>query len=113
MRIAERIRGRYAVMRRHRFLALNPLCQSCAYGNCRHKHRTADPFGVACLRLAGSPLCVRPAKEVDHIVPLHKGGPDKWHNLQGLCDDCHKDKTRLDMGHGPAKPETGMDGWPV
>lgn len=33
---------------------------------------------------------------VDHIKPLSKGGPTKWGNLQLLCLDCHKEKTRLE-----------------
>lgn len=56
--------------------------------------------------------CITVATEVDHIVPLHKGGADKWHNLQGLCHDCHEDKTRADMGHRD-KPITAADGWPA
>lgn len=52
------------------------------------------------------PLCVRceaagrvsAATQVDHIVPLFKGGEDSDQNRQGLCDDCHKAKTREDLG---------------
>lgn len=51
------------------------------------------------------PLCVRceqqgfvvKATELDHIIPLYKGGKDDDSNRQGLCSDCHKDKTREDM----------------
>jgi len=53
-----------------------------------------------------NPLCVSceakgkttAATEVDHIQPLHKGGTDEPDNLQGLCRDCHADKTRQDLG---------------
>lgn len=53
-----------------------------------------------------NPLCVSceangrttAATEVDHIKPLHKGGTDDPDNLQGLCRDCHADKTRRDLG---------------
>ena len=53
-----------------------------------------------------NPLCVSceakgkttAATEVDHIQPLHKGGTDEPDNLQGLCRDCHADKTRRDLG---------------
>jgi 5-methylcytosine-specific restriction endonuclease McrA len=56
---------------------------------------------------------VTPATELDHIIPLHKGGedndPDNW---QGLCAECHKDKTAQDLGH-KVKQQIGLDGWPV
>lgn len=52
------------------------------------------------------------ATEVDHIKPLHKGGTDDPDNLQSLCGPCHKHKTRSDMGWR-AKPDIGLDGWPV
>ena len=48
--------------------------------------------------LRQQPLCAtgcgRAAVEVDHIVPLHRGGSlfDRA-NLQGLCRRCHRLKT--------------------
>lgn len=38
--------------------------------------------------------------EVDHIVPLHRGG-DEWDsaNLQALCRTCHIYKSRLERLH--------------
>ena len=67
-----------------------------------------------------NPLCVECAKrgivkaatEVDHIIPLHKGGTDDDDNLQGLCAECHADKTSRDAGH-QRRAATGFDGWPV
>lgn len=38
----------------------------------------------------------RASVEMDHIVPLAKGGRDDLANLQGLCRDCHRIKTRRD-----------------
>lgn len=36
--------------------------------------------------------------EVDHKIPLHKGGTDADDNLQSLCEKCHKFKTAIDLG---------------
>lgn len=36
---------------------------------------------------------IAPAKEVDHIIPLWAGGTDAKANRQGLCIECHKEKT--------------------
>ena len=49
--------------------------------------------------------CGRPGRlEVDHVVPLHKGGdPFDMDNLQALCGvPCHRDKTRSEN----RRPET-------
>lgn len=46
--------------------------------------------------LADNPLCIRcgdEATEVDHIVPLSKGGADDESNYQALCKSCHSVKT--------------------
>ena len=51
------------------------------------------------------------AKELDHVIPITKGGEDIEDNWQGLCIDCHKDKTRKDNGW-KEKPTIGLDGWP-
>ncbi|MGF6877380.1 HNH endonuclease [Paraburkholderia sp. MM5477-R1] len=41
---------------------------------------------------------VTAAAEVDHIVPLFRGGTDAPGNLQSLCVPCHEAKTRDDFG---------------
>jgi 5-methylcytosine-specific restriction enzyme A len=54
--------------------------------------------------LSKHPLCrhceqrgiITPAHEIDHIVPLFKGGHDAWSNYQALCVECHKIKTAQD-----------------
>lgn len=62
---------RAMVLRRH------PLC--------------ADPFGVHAER--GEAVV---ATEVDHIVPLSRGGTNAMDNLQPLCKSCHSRKTALE-----------------
>lgn len=37
--------------------------------------------------------CGATAVEVDHILPLWAGGSNANDNLEGLCADCHKQKT--------------------
>jgi 5-methylcytosine-specific restriction endonuclease McrA len=47
------------------------------------------------------PDCVR--CEIDHVVPLSKGGKDAPENMQWLPRREHQDKTRRDL-RGPGKP---------
>ena len=52
--------------------------------------------------------CVFPAVfDIDHIVPLHKGGEDALGNLQALCCNCHAIKSRNEQSEmrrsAPAK----------
>lgn len=57
----------------------------------------ADPYCAACGRLTVFPS----GFDLDHIVPLYKGGPDTDENCQVLCngpDGCHIIKTGQDMG---------------
>jgi hypothetical protein len=66
------------------------------------------------------PLCrscdekgfVTPGAEMDHIVPLFKGGSNDDHNLQMLCVECHRKKSADDLGVA-YKPTIGVDGWPI
>lgn len=34
--------------------------------------------------------------EIDHIIPLYKGGTNNPNNLQALCRNCHGEKTVMD-----------------
>jgi 5-methylcytosine-specific restriction protein A len=69
-------------------------------------------------QLRNFPLCARceangriePAVQVDHVIPLFKGGAEREENLQSLCVPCHVIKTNEDIG---ARPRIGGDGWPV
>lgn len=51
-----------------------------------------------------------PAREVDHITPKAQDGADDYENLQAICTDCHKVKTRAEKSR---RPVIGADGWPV
>lgn len=48
----------------------------------------------------GYSRCSRVGTQVDHIIPRAEGGSDDLHNLQLLCDDCHKQKTQEDAKRG-------------
>lgn len=85
----ERIRGRALQEIRKRHFSKYPLCVMC--------------------QQAGR---IKAAADLDHIIPIHKGGEDVPGNRQGLCADCHEKKTRADLGQR-MKTKTGIDGWPV
>lgn len=36
--------------------------------------------------------CGAPATEVDHVVPVSRGGSHKLHNLVAACHDCNANK---------------------
>ena len=72
--ITPRMRGRKLQERRKRWFCMHPLCVKC------------EELGR-----------VREATELDHVIPLHKGGPDDESNLQSLCGPCHKAKTLDDL----------------
>ena len=84
----KRLRGRKAQERRRRLLSLNPLCVRCT-----EEGR------------------VSVATELDHVVPLFKGGRDDESNLEGLCSGHHAAKTAADLG----RRIKGCDesGWPL
>jgi 5-methylcytosine-specific restriction protein A len=69
----QRLTGRRRQKRNRRMLASNPLCVTC--------------------QMQGR---VAAATQLDHVIPLHLGGPDDESNLQGLCDDCHETKTKAE-----------------
>lgn len=59
---------------------------------------------------------VTPATEVDHITPKSQDGEDDADNLQSICSDCHKAKTKQEANAGRglrAKPAFDARGFPV
>ena len=50
--------------------------------------------------------------ELDHITSLKDGGEDILENCQGLCSDCHRNKTAQDMGY-KQRQTIGLDGFPI
>ncbi|WP_219930824.1 HNH endonuclease [Alcaligenes faecalis] len=45
-------------------------------------------------RLCAAKGLVTYGNEVDHMTPKSEGGTDDFENLQTICEDCHKEKTR-------------------
>ena len=53
---------------------------------------------------------VRPATEVDHILPLADGGTDDPGNLQAINQECHARKTVAENGKTWAAENRGRKG---
>jgi len=66
----------------------------------------ADPFCGYC-----PPGALTAATEVDHIVPVSKGGPMwDWDNLKSSCKPCHSKKTcYVDVRGRDHVPVKGVD----
>jgi len=67
----------------------------------RHVYNSARWRNTRARQLADHPLCsvcMRVADQVDHVVPIEKGG-DIWSfdNLQSLCAYHHGKKTRMEQ----------------
>jgi 5-methylcytosine-specific restriction protein A len=84
-----RLSGRALQTLRARILCNEPLCR-----HCQAKGR------------------VTAATEIDHIIPLSKGGTYDDGNLQPLCKPCHEAKTARDCGR-THRPTIGLDGYPI
>lgn len=70
----ERLSGRRNQARRQRLFRREPLCRHCSV------------HGRVAL-----------ATELDHVIPLYKGGSDTEDNTQPLCHACHYEKSQQDM----------------
>lgn len=64
---------------------------------------SADPYCKMCGKLTEYPG----GFELDHVVPLFKGGDDT--TVQILCPPCHGKKTEKDLGYKP-KPRFDANG---
>lgn len=84
-----RIKGRRGVAIRKARLARQPLCEDC----------TVKGLTVI-------------ATEVDHIIPLARGGKDTDDNVRSLCRAHHEARTREQFGF-KEKSRIGVDGWPI
>jgi 5-methylcytosine-specific restriction protein A len=74
----------------------------------REQIRAWNPYCVECLKNKVYKLF----DEVDHIIPLHKGGTDDFSNLRGLCTEHHYQKTCKDQGKN-YRSKVGVDGLPT
>lgn len=80
----KRMAGRKLQRRRKAMWTANPHCEDCG-------RFVSYPHGF----------------ELDHRVPLHKGGADTEANSQLLCapNGCHERKTAADLGHPRGVPQ--------
>ena len=85
-----------------------PRIRGRALQRIRNQVFDAQPLCVECKRNGR----VRVPVEVDHVIPLHKGGTYDLSNLQPLCANCHEAKTAKDRGYRP-KHRIGIDGYPI
>ncbi|MEJ7667701.1 MAG: HNH endonuclease signature motif containing protein [Casimicrobiaceae bacterium] len=86
----KRLAGRKLQERRARWFRAHPLCAAC------------DELGIT-----------RLGTQLDHIVPLSKGGSDTDEaNYQSLCAEHHEEKSLREKGYKP-RVRIGIDGWPV
>lgn len=66
-----------------------PRMRGSSWQKIRAEYFRAHPLCAECQRQG----VTRAAQELDHVVPLWKGGSDAPSNYQGLCRDCHQAKT--------------------
>lgn len=66
---------------------------------CRMKKEAAARAKWRCECCA---MIVNANYEIDHVIPLYRGGDNRVQNLQCLCPDCHRSKTASDRALSPA-----------
>lgn len=47
--------------------------------------------------------CPRASREVDHVVPVARGGTNTWENARALCPLCHDAKTKREAREGQGR----------
>ena len=52
-------------------------------------------------------ICGDEGKEIDHIVPVSRGGQTELTNLRLLCRPCHREKSRTEKGVKPVEASQG------
>ncbi len=68
-------------------------CERDSHGRIKRDPKAVEDFKSTHPKPPGCSGC-----EVDHIVPLSKGGRDAPSNMQWLTREQHRDKTRRDLG---------------
>ena len=86
VRRTKRVTGRTLQRKRAYIFSREPLCRQCRKNG-----------------------FTRLANEIDHIIPLFKGGTEDLSNCQPLCFECHEKKTQEDLGK--VKPEICVHGY--
>lgn len=83
------------------------ICQDSSYG--KRKGRTGRRMRILSRDAFTCNKCSEPypesALEVDHVTPLFMGGSDNDHNLQTLCVNCHREKSRTEIEYRKLKPK--------
>ena len=64
-----------------------------AWKRIRARYIKAHPLCEECQKQGK----LTPVEEVHHIIPLSKGGTNKYSNLMSLCQSCHT-KTHMELG---------------
>ena len=92
----------------HPKLATAPQRIASPAGDDKRKRGRAGMKDRERIRLRDEGLCqacldrnvVTLGTQVDHVIPLHQGGPDTDANKRLLCEECHAEKTREDYNSG-------------
>src|SRR5262245_160040 len=94
-----------AALTAHRFCVVHERIMQRAYDRTRAPASRRGYGGLwrrlRMIVLRAEPLCrqcAAPASEVDHILPLARGGDNSKENLQALCKSCHSAKTAREDG---------------
>ena len=80
----------------------------------RNRIRVRQRDQGCCIRCFTIENRIVPGQDVDHFIPVSKGGSDTMLNIWLLCRDCHSEKTAREAnGLSGFKTRFGLDGWPL